>query len=49
MNELRQIIEMCEHYLNSSVQTNRQYYERLRRRTFKELLQLQLKEFDYER
>jgi hypothetical protein len=44
--ELRYIIEMCEHYLNSNAQTSRQYYERLRKRTFKELVKLQLKEFD---
>lgn len=42
--KLRYTIEMCEHYLNSSAQTSRQYYTRLRKHTFKTLIALQLKE-----
>lgn len=45
--ELRYTIEMCEHYLNSSAQTSRQYYTRLRKSAFKELIALQLKDFNH--
>lgn len=46
--KLRYELEMCEWYLNSSLKwyTNKQYYERARKRTLKDLINLQLKEFD---
>lgn len=44
--ELRFTIEMCEYYLNSFAMTSRQYYTRLRKKSLKDLIKLQLKEFD---
>ncbi len=46
--ELKFTIEMCEHYLNSYAKTSRQYYTRLRQKALKDLLKLQLKEFNYD-
>lgn len=44
--ELRFTLEMCEHYLNSYTKTYRQYYNRLRSKVLRDLLKLQLKDFD---
>lgn len=46
VKELWFTIEMCEDYLNAKIKTNVQYYTRLRARTLKDLLEVQLKEFD---
>ena len=43
--ELMSTLKMCEYYLNEYIgATSKQYYTRLRARTLKDLLRLQIKE-----